>query len=94
MFSCPKFLKCSAPICPLDEEWHLRKHLLGDPICPYLSEYSKPGAEERLQLAIGGEMLETIRTTYEAIYNTYGIVARRLDRASCTPSRLGGAYHE
>lgn len=33
MEQCPKFDKCSAPICPLDKDKHLRVYYKGEPVC-------------------------------------------------------------
>ena len=40
---CPRFDRCSAPICPLDTDWQLRTHLPGEPICAFLREAAKQG---------------------------------------------------
>jgi len=40
---CPKFLKCSAPICPLDRDWKQRTHLKGERVCFYLREMTVRG---------------------------------------------------
>ena len=51
---CPRFDRCSAPICPLDADWRHRAHLTGEPICVFLREAAKQGgklgvtAEKRL----------------------------------------------
>lgn len=34
--TCSKYESCSANVCPLDREWHLRSHLRGEPSCHYL----------------------------------------------------------
>ncbi len=39
---CPKYDGCSAPICPLDRDWHRRAVDTGDPVCAYLRETAKP----------------------------------------------------
>lgn len=41
MQGCPKWDSCSAPICPVDKDWKLRKHLKDDPACFYLREVVK-----------------------------------------------------
>ena len=33
MEDCPRFIKCSAPICPLDEDMKRRVRLVGEDIC-------------------------------------------------------------
>jgi hypothetical protein len=34
--TCPKFDNCSAPICPLDSDWHTRRMLRDERVCYYL----------------------------------------------------------
>ena len=38
---CPKFDRCSAPICPLDPYWNESTYLRGEPVCLYLREAAK-----------------------------------------------------
>lgn len=46
---CPKWHKCSAPICPLDAEWSLRKHIKSERVCFYLAEAAKVPLESILR---------------------------------------------
>lgn len=45
MRKCPKFPTCSAPICPLDPNWHLRDMKGSDPTCTWFREIAKAGPE-------------------------------------------------
>jgi len=45
---CPEYIRCSAPICPLDSDWMLRTYDRGEPTCLFLRETLKQGADERL----------------------------------------------
>jgi hypothetical protein len=89
MIACSKFEKCSAPVCPLDSDWALRKHLDGERVCFYLSEYSKP-CRDNLKQAIAIKLFQTIEGSYDDILTTYGLMKKRLNRSALTPSRLGG----
>jgi hypothetical protein len=40
---CPKFTKCSANICPLDNNWNKRTHLKGERVCYFLRELTVKG---------------------------------------------------
>jgi len=86
---CPKFSKCSAPVCPLDANMVEATHLNGEPVCFYLSEYAKPDNEANLRDAIRGSLYEVIEGAFPVAIDTYGPLRRRLERASRTPSRLG-----
>jgi hypothetical protein len=46
---CPKWNKCSAPICPLDDEWDRRRMLADEPVCFYLLEHAKEGSKARFE---------------------------------------------
>ncbi len=45
---CPEYIRCSAPICPLDLDWRLRTYDKGEATCLFLRETLKQGADERL----------------------------------------------
>lgn len=86
---CPKFRHCSAPICPLDPHWRVRRHRNKEPVCFYLLEYVKPGIHEALRRTIPTELFEAVEVAHPEIIDRYGPIKRRLERASKTESRLG-----
>jgi hypothetical protein len=45
---CPEYVRCEAPICPLDKDWMLRVYNRGESTCLFLRESVKEGAETRL----------------------------------------------
>jgi len=45
---CPEYVRCNAPICPLDAQWHQRTYHAGESTCLFLREAMKAGADERL----------------------------------------------
>jgi hypothetical protein len=45
---CPEYVRCNAPICPLDKDWQLRVFDTSDSTCLFLRETVKEGAEQRL----------------------------------------------
>lgn len=85
---CKHFQKCSAPICPLDKDWHRRSYFDGEPVCYLLSEWPKEATRPFLIRAIGGEMAQTLAEVYPKVIEVYGPLKKRLERASRTPSRL------
>jgi len=89
MQDCPKYQKCSAPLCPLDLDITKRSYRKGEPICFYMNEFVKPGALARFEQSHMGVMFETIGDILPALFHRYGYIRRRLKRASTTPSRLG-----
>ena len=89
MVDCPKWVKCSAPICPVDELHISRVHLAGEKICLYLNEYAKPHAREKLRGCIAEEHYNLIAEAYPKIIDTYAPISKALRRAANSPSRLG-----
>ncbi len=88
MESCPKYEKCSAPICPLDPNWRNVRHLKGERICFYLCEAQKDGSEA----IFGGRGLgELYRLMVEAtpdISVRWGTINNALAKAAKTGSRM------
>lgn len=50
---CPKYLHCSAPLCPLDRDLEQRSYLDGEPICFYVREYVKADGPESTNIEHG-----------------------------------------
>jgi len=86
MRDCPKFISCSAPVCPLGDI--TVSHLRGEPICKYLMEQVKPGGKARLRGCLAGEMVDTIGKALPQIQNSHGDIKKRLQRASETGSKM------
>jgi hypothetical protein len=86
--SCPRYLTCSAPICPLDPDWPKRSHLHEDRVCIWLTELSKPGGEQRIRLPLEGAVAQRVVQTYPEISASYGVIRNRLVASSKTGSRL------
>lgn len=87
---CPKFGRCSAPICPLDPGHLNAAHLEGERVCFYLLEYVKPNSLGRFKGLHRGETLyRAMQNTCLGIMARYGGVRRALARAKTTGARLG-----
>ncbi len=86
--SCPRFIKCSAPVCPLDDSPYKRVLLKEDPTCFYLTESVKDGAETRFKGA-GLEWLykKVVRATPHLI-SRYPRICDALKRAMHSSSRM------
>ncbi len=82
MYDCPKFDNCSAPICPLDDNWELRPHLKGERVCYYLTEYSKEAARPILRRRLAAEHYEVIAAQHPRIVASHPLIKRQLDRSS------------
>ena len=86
---CPKWIKCSAPICPVDDEYLSRVHIAGEKICFYLNEYAKPHARTKLKGCIAEEHYQAIAKAHLKIIDRYAPIKKALQRAANTESRLG-----
>jgi len=88
LLSCPKFSRCNAPICPLDNEWHLRNMLNHEPVCFYLLEHAKEGSKTRFKKRGLGELYEVIDRVLPDQSSKWGRIARSYERAKNHGSRL------
>ena len=94
---CPRFIKCNAPICPLDESWLSRSNLKEDSTCFYLLESVKDGAQSIFLTAQLEELYEVIVSRREAILFAYKRISSKLDAAKKSGSRMArkiGGCHE
>jgi hypothetical protein len=89
MCDCPRFERCSAPICPLDPDWELRVYRKSEPTCFYLREYVKSGAKTRFQGCTAIQIFEVIQQHLEALCHRYAPLCRALERAKRTGSKTG-----
>lgn len=85
---CSKFIKCNAPVCPLDTEWQKRKHISGDKCCFYLLESSKTNAKLIFEGAGLSKVLEAIEVVKERILSSHASIKRNYQRAKSAPSRM------
>ena len=96
---CPRYDRCSAPICPLDPRCLHAQHLPGDPVCLWLRELSKPDGEAALRSVLREEVAATVARVAPGIIATQGCIRSALQRASRQGSKLAsgralGATHE
>ena len=87
-FQCPKFQKCTAPICPIDPIWHKRKHISGDRVCFYLTEAQKPDAKAIFEVRSLGHLYELMVTHTPQISQRHHTINTALIKAKNTSSRI------
>lgn len=85
---CPKFSKCNAPICPLDQDWDKRTHSHGEPICLWLREWSKPTGKATLGHAVGEQMARRIGETAPLISARHSDIRDSLRQAAKYGSKV------
>lgn len=85
---CPKFIQCSAPICPLDAEWGKRVHLKDERVCFYLTEAVKDHAQVNFEGVRLGKLFEVIHRHTPAIISRHAPLRKALARAACSGSRM------
>ena len=88
---CPKFINCSAPLCPLDKT--AGSHLNGEPVCFYLREIVKEGGRARLTRSLPEGMANQIAEALPRIMFRYGHIKRRLERAAMSGSKMETFKH-
>ena len=89
---CPKYERCSSPICPLDPDWRRRNMLNDESVCFYLSESVKNGARNVFEGAGLGELYEVVVLASPFISATYPRIYRALERAKQTGSRMARRF--
>ena len=85
---CPRFARCNANVCPLDDKWPYRNHLRGESICLFLREAVKVGGLAVLGVHIPTKLLQQVVVMLPEIIDRYVDIKRRLERASTTPSKI------
>ena len=85
---CPRYDRCSAPVCPLDPEWRLRSHLKGEPVCGLLLELSKTGGEATLRGFLPAQVAQVAITLAPALLARHAPLRKAWEKASKTGSRL------
>lgn len=87
---CPRFDRCGAPVCPLDN-WKSHHHVKGEPVCFYLRERAKQSGELPLTGNIPAELTEKVSNAYHEIVSSpcspFGDICRRMARAALSPSK-------
>jgi hypothetical protein len=86
--TCPKYEKCSAPLCPLDPNWINAKHLNGERVCFYLGEVQKGGSEALFGGRGLGELYRVMVRATPDISARWGAIKNALTRAAKTDSRM------
>jgi len=89
---CPKWIKCSAPICPLDHDWGKRALLNDDPLCFYMTESVKDGARARFEMAGLGQLFELVSAAFPPMSARWARIRRQLEAAKLTGSRMDRTF--
>jgi hypothetical protein len=63
--TCPKFDNCSAPICPLDPDWHTRRMLRDERVCYYLLKVKDDQSLDGTEADAAREVLSSELLPYE-----------------------------
>lgn len=85
---CPKYSKCSAPLCPLDPDWEKRVMQKDDRTCFYLNEASKPEAAKRFEGRKDEFIFQIAYRRMPLMKKRNSILKKRLEKASLTGSRI------
>ena len=90
MQDCTQFDHCSAPICPLDPNWRVCKHLNGEPVCLWLREYAKDPDMGNLSSSVHTELAPQVAECYREVFASVGYsdIRTRLTRAAKSPSKI------
>ena len=83
---CPRFNRCSAPLCPLDPHWSRCKMLRDEHLCYYLTEASKAGTHERFQNRYDFDIYMVAEESLPGMRKVFKELDREIRRASKRPS--------
>jgi len=86
--SCPKFSKCSAPICPIDALWALRTMRNSESVCFYLLEHAKTDSRAEFEGRGLGDLHRRIGDLLPDLVSRWGRIKRFYERAKFSGSRL------
>ena len=86
MDQCPRYFKCSAPLCPLDPHWSECRMLRDEHICHYLAEASKAGAYERFRGRYDFDIYMVAQESLPGMRKAFKELDREIKRASKRPS--------
>jgi hypothetical protein len=82
MSECPRYSSCSAPLCPLDHEWHRRSFVKADSICHWQREALAPAAEQSFAALEIVDIWRRIQFTDTAMRKKHPDLSDRLDKAA------------
>ena len=85
---CPRWERCSAPVCPLDAEWRQRSHVRGEAVCGLLLELAKADGEATLRGCLPAELVETGVAVAPGMLHRWGPLRRASEKASKSGSKL------
>lgn len=85
---CPRFERCSCPICPLDPQWSERTLLRGEQTCGLLLELSKPQGSALLRGYVAKAVISRLRQVAPAMVASHGTTRRAVRRAAANGSKL------
>ena len=87
--NCPRYLRCSASICPLWRPVLEQKMLKGERVCGVLLEYQKPQSRAIIAAHYGDYMIRVMAQATDQIMSHGGYLLRSaLIRSANTGSRL------
>lgn len=85
---CPRWNRCSTPLCPLDPDVFKRAALNDEPVCYYLTEAVKSDAEAIFRRRGRSELYELISKLIQPMSARWGRIRRHLERAKSNGSRM------
>lgn len=79
---CPRFISCSAPVCPLDKYWQFQRHLPGERVCRWLREAVKSNGNVAVMHALPYYCGEKVIRVATVLIQRQGELGNKLKRAS------------
>jgi hypothetical protein len=92
--ACPRYVRCNAPLCPLDPDRELRSYSDGEPICGLALEAVKPGALLRLGHSVQAEVLAEVSRYLPDLIDRTSYTRWAFKRASSSAARADNLQRE
>jgi len=85
---CPRWERCSVPLCPLDPDVFKRPMRDDEPVCYYLTEAVKIDAEAIFRRRGRAELFTAVSKLIPSLSARWGRIRRALERARTKGSRM------
>lgn len=91
--TCPRFESCSAPICPIDDDWRLRTHRKGEAVCHWVRQLAKAPAGDAMGSA-AAELLARVLQLIPELFSRHAAIKTAFHRAARSGSKSSAFGHQ
>jgi len=85
---CPRWTRCSVPVCPLDPDWARRRMLGNEPVCFFLTEAQKLNGQAVFEERRLGWLYRVMLEATPALSSRWRRIKSGLERSAGNGSRM------